>query len=190
MIRSIAHEGRDLTNIVEDLLTAAKAEAGTLMVVSEPVDLRAEVSQVLDALGDGRRIELTGDSLRASGDPGRVRQILRNLISNAHRYGGDNIRICVIDSLLPRVQVRDNGVGIAMGDRERIFEPHQRALDEPGRDFVDGARVVHLPEPCRADGRRADLSLRAGRECLRAGAAVTPSNRNCRLTDRSHREAR
>ncbi len=50
MIGSIAEEARDLTNIVEDLLTAAKAEAGTLTVVTVPVDLRAEATQVLETL--------------------------------------------------------------------------------------------------------------------------------------------
>lgn len=132
MIRSIAGEGRDLTNIVDDLLTAAKAAAGTLTVISVPVDLRALASQVLEALNNRQPIEVTGDSLRAAGDPGRVRQILRNLISNAHRYGGENIRICIIDSLLPRVQVRDNGEGIPAEERERVFDAYQRAYNEPG----------------------------------------------------------
>ena len=132
MIRSIADEGRDLTNIVEDLLTAAKAEAGTLTVVSVPVDLRAQADQVLEAMHHGRSVSLTGESLRGSGDPGRVRQILRNLISNAVRYGGADIRICMSDSPSPRAQVRDNGGGIPAEERERVFEAYQRAHDAPG----------------------------------------------------------
>jgi signal transduction histidine kinase len=132
MIRSIGEEGRDLTNIVDDLLTAAKAEAGTLTVVCVPVDLRAQATQVLEAMRQGQPIELTGDSLRGSGDPGRVRQILRNLISNALRYGGDDIRICIVDSPSPRAQVRDNGTGIPTQERERVFSAYQRAHDAPG----------------------------------------------------------
>jgi signal transduction histidine kinase len=132
MIGSIADEGRDLTNIVDDLMTAAKAEAGTLTVVSVPVDLRALANQVLETMRQGQPVELTGDSLRGSGDPGRVRQILRNLISNAVRYGGDDIRICIIDSPFPRAQVRDNGAGIPAEERERVFDAYQRAHDAPG----------------------------------------------------------
>jgi signal transduction histidine kinase len=132
MIRSIADEGRDLTNIVDDLMTAAKAEAGTLTVVRVPVDLRALASQVLETMRQGRPVELTGDSLRGSGDPGRVRQILRNLISNAVRYGGDDIRICIFDSPSPRAEVRDNGEGIPWEERERVFDAYQRAHDAPG----------------------------------------------------------
>jgi signal transduction histidine kinase len=132
MIRSIADEGRDLTNIVDDLMTAAKAEAGTLTVVRVPVDLRALAAQVLEAMREGRPVEITGDSLRGSGDPGLVRQILRNLISNAVRYGGEDIRICIYDSPTPRAEVRDNGEGIPLGERERVFDAYQRAHDAPG----------------------------------------------------------
>jgi len=132
LIRSIAEEGLDLTNIVEDLLTAAKAEAGTLTVVRVPVDLRANAAQVLETLTRYQPIELIGSAVRVAGDPGRVRQILRNLISNALRYGGDEIWINVIDDPSPRVQVRDNGHGIHGDERDRIFDPYQRAHDAPG----------------------------------------------------------
>lgn len=132
LIRSIADEGLDLTNIVEDLLTAAKAEAGTLTVVSVPVDLRANAAQVLETLSRYQPIELIGSAVRVSGDPGRVRQILRNLISNALRYGGDQIRINVIDDPSPRVQVRDNGRGIPANEQDRIFDAYQRAHNAPG----------------------------------------------------------
>ncbi|MEX1125256.1 MAG: GAF domain-containing protein [Acidimicrobiia bacterium] len=132
LIRSIGEEGLDLTNIVEDLLTAAKAEAGTLTVVSVPVDLRANAAQVLETLSQQQPIELIGSSVRAAGDPGRVRQILRNLISNALRYGGDEIRIKIIDDLPPRVQVRDNGRGIPADERDRVFDAYQRAHNAPG----------------------------------------------------------
>ena len=132
MIRSIAVEGRDLTNIVEDLLTAAKAEAGTLTVVTIPVDLRAEAAQVLETLSSYPSIELIGSSVWAAGDPGRVRQILRNLMSNAVRYGGNNIRVSIIKSRLPGVQVRDNGGGIPTDERVRIFDAYQRAHNAPG----------------------------------------------------------
>jgi signal transduction histidine kinase len=131
LIQSIADEGLDLTNLVEDLLTAAKAESGTLTVVSVPVDLRANAAQVLETLNGDRPIELAGPSVRVAGDPGRVRQILRNLISNAIRYGGERIRVVVVDGQSPSIQVRDNGVGIPEEERERVFDPYQRASSAP-----------------------------------------------------------
>jgi signal transduction histidine kinase len=131
LIQSIADEGLDLTNLVEDLLTAAKAESGTLTVVSVPVDLRANAAQVLETLNGDLPIELAGPSVRVAGDPGRVRQILRNLISNAIRYGGERIRVVVVDGQSPKIQVRDNGVGIPEEERERVFDPYQRASSAP-----------------------------------------------------------
>jgi hypothetical protein len=51
MIRLVADQDMDLTNIVDDLLVAAKSEAGTLVVASVRVDLRAQAAQVLEAWG-------------------------------------------------------------------------------------------------------------------------------------------
>jgi PAS domain S-box-containing protein len=135
MIRTIADEGADLTNIVEDLLTSAKAEAGTLTVVHIPVDLRAQAAQVLETWDQHQvgHIELTGSAVRAMGDPARVRQILRNLISNALKYGGNRIRINVnSDQTTTRIAVIDDGPGAPPDQQERIFESYQRAHHTPG----------------------------------------------------------
>lgn len=136
MLKSIVEEGTDLTNIVDDLLVAAKAEAGTLAVLSVPVDLRAQTAQVLAAWSQQEvveHIEVTGLSVTAMGDHARVRQILRNLISNALYYGGSRIRISLsADDSTARVAVSDDGPGIPPEERERIFEAYQRSHHTPG----------------------------------------------------------
>jgi signal transduction histidine kinase len=134
MIRSIVEEGADLANIVEDLLTVAKAESGTLTVVRVPVDLRAQANQVVESLReeDAAHVTVTGEARRAAGDPGRTRQILRNLVSNALRYGGEEVIVEVVDSSQPTVRVLDNGEGIPESERERIFESYQKAHNTPG----------------------------------------------------------
>jgi signal transduction histidine kinase len=134
MIRSIVEEGADLANIVEDLLTVAKAESGTLTVVRVPVDLRAQANQVVESLRDedAAHVTVTGEARRAVGDPGRARQILRNLVSNALRYGGEEVTVEVVDAHQPRVRVLDNGEGIPESERERIFESYQKAHNAPG----------------------------------------------------------
>ncbi|MBU1864869.1 MAG: GAF domain-containing protein [Actinobacteria bacterium] len=135
MIRLIAEEGLDLSNIVDDLLVAAKAQAGGLTVAQVPVDLRAQTAQVLEVWNqqDAGHIELIGSSARAKGDPARVRQILRNLISNALKYGGDKIRIDLSDDgAIALVRVCDNGPGITEHQLQHIFEPYQRANQDPG----------------------------------------------------------
>jgi signal transduction histidine kinase len=135
MIRTILEEGVDLANIVDDLLVAAMAEGGTLTVANVPVDLRAQTAQVLEIWPSegARHIELTGTSIRAVGDPARVRQILRNLVSNALRYGGNTIRVNVSsDDSTARVAVSDDGPAIPPEERGRIFESYQRARQAPG----------------------------------------------------------
>ena len=135
MVHMIAEQGMDLTNIVDDLLVAAKSEAGTLTVANVEVDLRAQAAQVLEAWGSGvrGRVEFNGPSSTSTGDPARVRQILRNLISNALHYGGEHITVTVgAHEQSAYVEVEDDGQGIALEEQEAIFEPYRRAHDAPG----------------------------------------------------------
>ncbi len=114
---------------------AAKADIGALEVTSVPVNLRAQTAQVLESFQRDQvaHIELVGHSVRAVGDPDRVRQVVRNLVSNALRYSGDTIRIEVLSgSTNADVLVCDNGTAIPEEDRERIFQPYQRAHNTPG----------------------------------------------------------
>jgi signal transduction histidine kinase len=68
-------------------------------------------------------------------DPARLRQVLRNLLTNAERYGGPNVAVVVDtegdDSVV--VDVVDDGPGIPPHDWDRIFEPYQRAHEAPGQ---------------------------------------------------------
>ena len=133
MLASIASQGTDLANIVDDLLVAARVETDTLTMVRVSVDLWAQAAQVLEASKQESLVPVSGDSVRAVGDPARVRQIVRNLVSNAFRYGGDQIQISIgqVDSWA-RLEVRDNGPGIPEDQRDRIFEPYLRAHHAPG----------------------------------------------------------
>ncbi|MCL1693783.1 MAG: GAF domain-containing sensor histidine kinase, partial [Actinomycetia bacterium] len=135
LLETIVRQAADLTNIVNDLLVAARSDTGTLHITLVPVTLRAQASQALEAFEQEQvsHIVLTGDFLRAVGDPHRVRQIIRNLISNALRYGGPDIRIEVLSSATAaRVLVCDSGPPIPMRDRERIFEQYERAHGDHG----------------------------------------------------------
>jgi signal transduction histidine kinase len=128
-------QSTDVANIVEDLLVAAKADIGNLNVVRHPVDLRAQAAQVLEVWSRAvvNRIRLEDKSVRCLADPARVRQIIRNLVSNALRYGGPNVRVNVGQrGHRAFIAVADDGTGIAAEDIGRVFEKYQRGSRSPG----------------------------------------------------------
>lgn len=135
MIEAIVTESVGMTNIVEDLVVAARAENDALSVAQVAVDLGAQAAQVLTAWHgrDVRQVEVVGHSVCGLGDPARVRQILRNVISNALRYGGERIVIRIGgDTRIARIGVGDNGAALPPDDEERIFLPYQRAHETVG----------------------------------------------------------
>jgi signal transduction histidine kinase len=135
MIESIVRQSADLTNIVEDLVVAARAETDVLEVVHVPVDLSVQASQVLEAWGRSEvdHFTMVGPPVLGVGDPARVRQILRNLVSNAVHYGGETVVIRIDgDETTARIGIGDNGSPIPPAERERIFLPYQRAHETVG----------------------------------------------------------
>jgi hypothetical protein len=129
MIELVVQQSGDLTNIVDDLLVAAKADIGQLEVSSVPVDLRAQAAQAVESLDAGSRlaVNLHTTTARCVGDPARVRQIVRNLVSNALKYGGPAISVeTVADPDFGRLMVRDDGPGIPEEQTEAIFEAYHR----------------------------------------------------------------
>ena len=124
--RIIAEQSSDVAAIIDDLLVAARADIGRVRVLSEPVDLKAEAQAASMALSTGRDvIRLPRETALAKGDRLRVRQILRNLLANAVRYGGLEVVVEIerTDKTV-RVTVADNGPGIPMTDRDHLFEPY------------------------------------------------------------------
>jgi signal transduction histidine kinase len=133
MVATVAAEASDLAAIVDDLLVAARSELDLLVVTEVSVSARAQVAQVLEMKGKDAcdRIDVRGEEgnpYRALGDPARVRQILRNLITNADRYGGEKVQIRLgSDDSWVTVQVADNGDGVPQAEGEQIFSPYYRA---------------------------------------------------------------
>ncbi|MBK5267660.1 MAG: GAF domain-containing protein [Acidimicrobiia bacterium] len=134
-LQLLVTQGSDVSNIVNDLLVAAKADIGSLNVSRVNVNLRAQIAQVVENVDPDLRARinvLDTIDVRALGDPDRIRQVVRNLINNASHYGGPSIEIRLLEDETPRLQVCDNGRGIPDEDRERIFQPYQRAHNAQG----------------------------------------------------------
>ena len=95
------------------------------------VDLLSEIEQLVTAGGSFTTdVEVRSETSDpyAMGDPSRVRQILRNLLTNAERYGGDDVCVTVHRGWSEVfVDVADNGEGLPPEDWDRIFEPYESA---------------------------------------------------------------
>jgi signal transduction histidine kinase len=135
---TIAREAYDLAGIVEDLLVSARTEIGSVHISQVELDVGANCAQVLEVLphADQSRVTVSEPTgrVRAIGDPVRLRQIIRNLISNAIRYGGEDVRI-EYRNLDGRAHlwVRDDGEELPPSAHERIFLPYVSAHDAGSR---------------------------------------------------------
>lgn len=187
---SIAEEAGGLANIINDLLVMNRAEDDTLTTETVPVDLVAETTRVLEEQRLIDRVPIESASTRSNpiGDPAQVRQIVRNLVSNAVEYGGPNIRVVIEpDDGQMTLAVIDDGKGIPDGHEEKIFDPYHRAhttTSQPGKIGLGlsvsrtlahnmGGRLVHR----RVNGEtvlQLDLSLRTHPD---------PSTRRTRIAD-------
>lgn len=130
-LMEIIHESsKEMANLVEDLLVAARSEDGTLPVFPERIDLSLVAQTVLSQMvvPEGNEVTIQDEGCVAIADPVRVRQIIRNLLTNAFRYGASPITVSVgHDNGHAFLDVHDAGSGIQGNDRDRIFEPYERS---------------------------------------------------------------
>lgn len=129
----IADQGAEAAHLLEDLLVASRAETASLSIEQRSVDL-GEIAR--DCLGvvlrsGSRRQNVAMDICESPvlADPGRVRQIIRNLLTNADRYGGSRVvvRTGVARDRGCYLQVRDDGPGVPPEDAELIFQPYTQS---------------------------------------------------------------
>jgi signal transduction histidine kinase len=133
-IHTISQQSLELSYIVDDLLVAARADSGTLQLETELVDLLEVVESEVQAQFARADAALPTVTIPRRGDvftwadPFRVRQIVRNLLQNAQRYGGDDIKVAIErDGAIPAVIVSDDGPGVPAGAEEAIFEAYRSA---------------------------------------------------------------
>ncbi len=133
----IRRQATDMAAIVDDLLVAARAEMGALAVQMQAVDVASEIREVLGHHRPNPDVSIehvitSTPAVRA--DPLRLRQVLRNLVSNAVRYGGSNIRVeSVVTAESVAIRVSDDGDGVPEHLVETIFEPFFSAHDRAGQ---------------------------------------------------------
>ncbi len=144
----IRDEALRLERLVEDLRTLSRADAGELTLApapTSPVALLQQAAKAYRPQTEQKQIELQvaeqGEVPQVSVDPGRMAQVLNNLLDNALRHtpAGGVIRLSAAaheDSV--RIQVQDNGPGIAADDLPRVFERMYRADKARQREAGSG----------------------------------------------------
>ena len=139
-IAALARQGRRIDQLVSNLLDVSRIQAGRLHVSIERVDLRAVVRDVvsrheLEASQAGCAVEVVAsEPVTGAWDQSRIDQVVSNLLSNAIKYGAGK-PICVVarsNGETALLSVTDHGMGIAPGDRERIFRRFERAVPSGG----------------------------------------------------------
>ncbi len=163
--RYLEHALQDLDRLrsmVDDLLSSARLSSTGPRLETERLDLSAFARERLARLAEEQvgarpRIEVMADEpVAVEADPAALETILRNLLGNSIKYGGEEPRIelCVKrsgDQAL--LALRDHGPGLAGADPERIFDPFVRGGDENVRTQPGvGLGLFIVRELARAQG--------------------------------------
>ena len=143
VLESARDEAARMARMVDDMLTLAQIDEGRLELVTEPVDLRELAPDV------------EGEPVMVEGDRMRLAQALGNLIDNARKYGGGEVRV----ETWRRgdeagIAVSDEGPGIPPDQRARIFERFVRLDAARGRGG-SGLGLAICAEVAAAHGGRA-----------------------------------
>jgi two-component system phosphate regulon sensor histidine kinase PhoR len=147
LLDMISVQSKRLADLVEEILLTGQLDSGSLRVVTEPFDAEELVWSAAAAarlrIGDETTIDVSIPTVlpKVAGDPGRTRQVLTNLVDNAIKYSphGGRIELGVeAEEGYARFTVRDEGLGIPLGEQKRIFEKFYR-LDPDHRRGIGGS---------------------------------------------------
>ncbi|MES2123649.1 MAG: HAMP domain-containing sensor histidine kinase [Gemmatimonadota bacterium] len=151
-LETITRETRRLVHMVENVLAFSRVGRPTEILVRRPEAVQRLVDDAIQSFdplfrahGISAHVTVTGPAV-APVDGDAVRRILVNLLDNAVRYGPDGQRLTVIaahDGRALELSVEDEGPGVPVADRERIWRAFERG--SPGADGGTGIglAVVH-----------------------------------------------
>jgi two-component system, sensor histidine kinase and response regulator len=145
----IQSSAQNLLNLINDILDLSKIEAGKLLLENVEFNLQECIESAVAVLGHSAQrkelkvsVRIQRDApRRLSGDPGRLRQIIINLVSNAIKFT-DNGEIMVSAQILGlpvkqkyklHVEVTDSGIGISAEEQAALFQPYRQAGGDHGR---------------------------------------------------------
>jgi two-component system OmpR family sensor kinase len=133
-----------MSELVDSLLTLARADEGRAPLAMDGCDLRdlvAEATETAQILAEASEITVRSDipvqPVVMQADRSRIRQLLLNLVTNAVKYTprGGEVGLALVDQgANVQLVVSDTGIGIAAGDLPHIFDRFWRADPARSRD--------------------------------------------------------
>jgi two-component system CheB/CheR fusion protein len=152
---------RRQARLIEDLLDVTRSVAGKLTLASGPVELRALVEEALEPLQTAARakgvrlLTAPGEPVACLGDPGRLQQVVTNLVGNAIKFTPAEGRVEVaVDSLggRARLVVQDTGQGMAAAFVPRVFERFAQEGSDPSKNPGLGLGLAIVQDLVRLHG--------------------------------------
>jgi PAS domain S-box-containing protein len=150
LAETVFRSGESLLQILNDILDFAKIEAGKLELEYLNFDLRDHVEELMELISVNAHrkglefIYQIADDVPGSltGDPGRLRQVLTNLIGNAIKFTEQGeifvrafLREETQDGILLGFEIRDTGIGIPLEAQSKIFEAFSQSDQSMNRRF-------------------------------------------------------
>lgn len=151
----IESQVQHISQLVDDLLDVSRASTGKLRIDRRDVDMLQILNDAVDACGPVMTAQkqhfdahLPDGILMVSGDPGRLAQILHNLLANAAKYtptdGSITLSVTVEADVL-KISISDNGIGVSAKALPFIFDPYvqdEHAIGFNGSGLGIGLTVV------------------------------------------------
>ena len=149
-VETIKHSGEALLVIINDVLDYSKIDADKLVLHPEPFDLEKILHEVVmllqpSAQGKGLSLRIDYDILQPTrfvADPGRIRQIVTNLMGNAVKFTLEgHVVLRVVGEPVSKTEtklsitVEDTGIGIAADKVEHVFGEFNQVEDDRNRQF-------------------------------------------------------
>jgi two-component system phosphate regulon sensor histidine kinase PhoR len=148
---AIRRNAERLGQLISDLLDISRIEAGKYAIEMRPLSMASVAHSVSKSVSESCRrrgvvLEVSVDrELRVRADAGALEQVLVNLVENAVKYGpeGGTVELAAVEQgAVVRIEVRDEGPGIALAHRRRVFERFYRV--DPGRSRNMGGTGLGL----------------------------------------------
>jgi protein-histidine pros-kinase len=130
-LSALQRQGERASVLVANLLDLSQLESGRVRLQLEAVDVGASARRALDSAPPPETSFVTLDvrpGLTVWADPARLDQVLTNLLTNAYRYGGSQVRVVseTVAGGATALAVSDDGPGIPRELLPRLFEPFTR----------------------------------------------------------------